>query len=312
MVSNNINLVKIVYFTGTGSTERVAECFEKRFTELGKRVLKTKLFQVDKPENGEEDMLIVLFAVHAFNAPVIVYEWLKAMSQVNKIPAIVISVSGGGEISPNTACRASCIRFLEKKGYEVNYEDMITMPSNIVVKTVDGLSIRLLKILPYKVEHIIDEILSGTIKRTRPKLVDRFFSYIGEAEKIGARFFGKHIKVNSDCNGCALCERNCPRKNIRMSNDKPEFSNNCILCLNCIYGCPRKALTPGIGKFMVIKEGFNLNLIEKRMLGVTSLNPLKNLPKDICGRALRSICWIHILKIKLNSKTSKHGNPLTG
>lgn len=28
MVSKNINSVKIVYFTGTGSTERVAECFK--------------------------------------------------------------------------------------------------------------------------------------------------------------------------------------------------------------------------------------------------------------------------------------------
>ena len=287
MVSKDINLVKIVYFTGTGSTERVAECFEKRFIGLGKRVLKTKLFQGDRPENGEEDMLIVLFAVHAFNAPVIVYEWLKTMSQVNKIPAIVISVSGGGEISPNTACRVSCNQFLEKKGYEVIYEDMIAMPSNILVKTVDGLSIRLLKILPYKVEHIIDEILSSTIKRTRPKLIDRFFSYIGEAEKIGAKFFGKHIKVNSDCNGCALCERNCPRKNIRMSNGKPEFNNSCMLCLNCIYGCPRKALTPGIGKFVVIKEGFNLNLIEKRMLGAYELEPIEKLAKGYLWKGIK-------------------------
>lgn len=287
MVSKNINSVKIVYFTGTGSTQRVAECFEKCLTVQGKRVLRTKLFQGNKPENGEEDMLIILFVVHAFNAPAIVYEWLKIMSPVNKIPAVVISVSGGGEISPNTACRASCIRFLEKKGYEVIYEDMIVMPSNIVVKTVDGLSIRLLKILPNKVEHIIDEILSGTIKRTRSKLVDKFFSHIGEAEKIGAKFFGKHIKFNSDCNGCALCERNCPRKNIRMSNGKPKFSNNCLLCLNCIYGCPRKALTPGIGKIMVIKEGFNLNLIEKRMLGVEKLEPIEKLAKGYLWKGIK-------------------------
>lgn len=209
------------------------------------------------------------------------------MPQANKIPAVVISVSGGGEISPNTVCRASCIRFLEKKGYEIIYENMIIMPSNFVVKTVDGLSIRLLKILPYKVEHIIDEVLLGTIKRRRPKLVDRFFSCIGEAEKIGARYFGKHIKVNNDCNGCALCERNCPKKNIKMSNGKPEFSNNCMLCLNCIYGCPKIALTPGIGKFVVIKEGFNLRLIEKRMLEFEELEPIEKLAKGYLWKGIR-------------------------
>ena len=72
-----------------------------------------------------------------------------------------------------------------------------------------------------------------------------------------------------------------------MNNGKPEFSNNCLLCLNCIYGCPRKALTPGIGKFVVIKEGFNLNLIEKRMLGVEELESIEKLAKGYLWKGIK-------------------------
>lgn len=75
--------------------------------------------------------------------------------------------------------------------------------------------------------------------------------------------FGKRIKANENCNGCGWCEKACPRANIALVNGTPAFNNNCLLCLKCIYGCPQRALEPGIGKFIVIKQGYNLNAIEK-------------------------------------------------
>ena len=54
-----------------------------------------------------------------------------------------------------------------------------------------------------------------------------------------------------------------------------------------LYGCPRKALTPGIGKFMVIKEGLNLSLIEKRMLGVEELEPIEKLAKGFLWKGIK-------------------------
>ncbi|HEY5576527.1 MAG TPA: hypothetical protein VIK34_07405 [Clostridiaceae bacterium] len=38
-----------------------------------------------------------------------------------------------------------------------------------------------------------------------------------------------------------------------------------MMCLKCIYGCPRNALKPGICKFAVFKDGYNLCEIEKRV-----------------------------------------------
>jgi len=47
--------------------------------------------------------------------------------------------------------------------------------------------------------------------------------------------------------------------------DKPVFENKCQLCLGCIYGCPCKALKPGISKFVVVKDGYSLKELEKRL-----------------------------------------------
>lgn len=82
---------------------------------------------------------------------------------------------------------------------------------------------------------------------------------MGEMEKPSARLWGKFIKVQNSCNGCGLCAQNCPSGNIIMAGGRPKFAYKCQMCLKCIYKCPLKALTPGMAKFIIIKEGYNLN-----------------------------------------------------
>lgn len=284
--SSQIETVKIAYFSGTGSTARVADTFENELNRRGLSVIKSEIRGRNLNSDEKEDLLILLFAVHAFNAPQVVYQWIASLSSAKQIPVAVISVSAGGEISPNTACRLSSIHRLEKKGYRVVYETMMVMPSNWIVKTDDGLAIRLLRILPYKVERIVDDLLQGVVRRTRPKLIDRVFSRIGEMEKTGARFFGRDLRANVNCNSCGWCAKNCPVNNIEMINSAPSFGENCILCLKCIYSCPKKAIEAGTLKFIIVKEGYDLNALEKRMQGI-KLAPVENLAKGYLWKGVK-------------------------
>ncbi len=254
--------INIVYYSGTGGTELVAKCFENSLKQEGFNVNTQRLIANKEINYIENAPLLLLFAVHAFNAPEPVYKWIDSIERVNDISAIVISVSGGGEVIPNTACRVSSIKGLEKKGYKVIYENMIVMPSNWIVATKRPLAQMLLEVLPKKVDAIVNDIGEESLRRTKPFLIDRFFSCIGEIEKYGARAFGKKIKVSETCIRCGWCVKNCPAGNIILNNGKPEFANKCQLCLCCIYGCPSKALKPGIGKFVVIREGYNLKDFE--------------------------------------------------
>ncbi|WP_321418455.1 EFR1 family ferrodoxin [uncultured Methanomethylovorans sp.] len=284
--SSQIKTVKIAYFSGTGSTARVADTFESELTRRGISVIKSEIKQGNICSDEKEDLLILLYAVHACNAPKIVYQWIDSLDGKKQTPVAVISVSGGGEITPNTACRLSSIRKLEKKNYKVFYEKMIVMPSNWIIKTDDGLAIRLVDILPLKVKHIVDDLLKGVICRTKPKLIDRVFSRIGEMEKNGAKFFGRNLRVNTNCNSCGWCAKNCSANNIIMMDDKPAFGEKCILCLKCIYGCPRQALEAGTLKFIIIKEGYNLKDLENRMQGI-QLAPVEDLAKGYIWKGVK-------------------------
>ncbi|HEX2946271.1 MAG TPA: EFR1 family ferrodoxin [Clostridia bacterium] len=256
------NSVGIVYYSGTGGTKRVAECFQKAFEEAGHEVRMQRLSQNVGIEMEEHELLLLLYAVHACNAPKAIYDWIEKAQNVNNVPAVVVSVSGGGEVSPNTACRVGAINRLVKKGYNVIYETMLVMPSNWIVPTQKVLAKMLLEVLPKKVAAIVDAVDRGVTRRTKPHLIDRVFSRIGEAEKYGAKYFGKSIRVSESCTGCGWCSSNCPAGNIALSLNKPEFGGKCHLCLNCIYGCPNKALSPGTGSFIVIKEGYDLKELE--------------------------------------------------
>ena len=255
--------VLLAYFTGTGGTARAADALETAFAERGLAVSKQQIKRNKAISNGNESLLVLLFAVHALNAPLPVYKWLEALTPVQDTPAVVISVSGGGEVSPNTGCRKGSIRRLERKGYRVTYEQTIIMPSNMSAATPDFLAKELFEVLPQKTGRIADEVLAGLERRVHPKAFDRVLTKLCLAEQVGAPIFGKGLRVTDSCSGCGWCERSCPGDNIRMENGRPVFANRCVMCFGCVYGCPCHAIQARILGFLLNKDGFDIRRYEK-------------------------------------------------
>ncbi|MEO1816905.1 MAG: EFR1 family ferrodoxin [Acetobacterium sp.] len=260
----NIKSANLVYFTGTGGTARVADVFERSFMKKSIAVQRTELKGTVAPV-GYGDLLVLLFPVYAFNAPKPIAEWLKKIQPAQGHPVVVISVSGGGEISPNTACRMSTIRHLEKKGYDVVFEKMMVMPSNFLIGFDESLSAMILHATPVIVDKVVAEIMEGKRHRTEPYGIDRIASKLGYLERLGGSFFGRQLKISDKCVDCGWCEELCPRDNIKIIDGKHIFGKDCVICLRCIYGCPQRAITPGFGKFMVLPTGFDLKKVENRM-----------------------------------------------
>lgn len=289
----NIKKAQIVYFSGTGGTARVSSQFEKSLISHGIEVQKVALdMQVAEYytlSNSEQsvDLLILIFAVHALDAPEPVYDWIHSIPDGKGQSIAVISVSGGGEIWPNTACRVGSIKLFEKKGYNVFYERMIVMPSNILIATKEQLAIRLLQVLPSKVENCVAEILSGFRRRKRPPITSRIMSAIFKCEKKGVKKFPKYLRVDETCIGCGWCTKNCPRKNIELMNSRPSFGGQCVACLRCIYGCPSKSIHTRRFAFITIKEGYNLDALEKRMRDI-ALEPLEKVETGILFIGVRN------------------------
>jgi ferredoxin len=157
---------------------------------------------------------------------------------------------------------------------------MLVMPSNVLVQTKEQLAVRLLRILPQKVEHSVEEILSGVRRRKKPPLTKGFLNAFSRLEKKESRKFSKNFRAHDSCTGCGWCAKNCPRKNIEIQNGRPVFGERCVICLRCFYGCPLKSIYLKKNGWMTVKDGFSLDNLEKRMDNI-SLLPLEEVKAGI-------------------------------
>ncbi len=257
--------IKIAFYSGTGGTELAAKSFQSHLETAGCTCTIEKITHRIGKDQSSCDLLLLLFPVYAFHAPDAVYKWMDGLNTVSQVPAAVISVSGGGEVCPNTACRVSSIKRLTRKGYHIVYERMIVMPSNWIAPAPSPFPYLLMQALPIVIAQITSDLLSGACRKAKPLWIDRIFSVIGKLETLGGHYWGKRIKVLEHCTGCGWCAIHCPAGNITMTNGKPTFADGCHICLKCIYGCPNKALQPGICKFILIQEGYCLREIAKQL-----------------------------------------------
>lgn len=300
MKERKYDRIRIVYYSGTGGTRMAATCLEKELTSGGALVTMQRLKAGEPQTTVGWDLLILLYAVYAFSAPPPVLAWMKTLPLGEGQAVAVLSVSGGGEMSPNTACRSKVIGTLEKKGYTVSYENMLVMPSNIALPTKSPLDKLLLQVLPEKVGHVVSELQSGQERRKSPHLFDRMLSSMGGLERAGGRWFGKRIKVSQNCTGCGICSRTCPSGNITMEGGRPSFDGRCYFCMNCLYRCPEKALSPGVGKFAVIKSGFDLD-------SLASAPPVSGVTAEQLESIAPGILWSGVRKYILGSQIQMNG-----
>ena len=263
--------IEIVYFSGTGGTRKAAHAFAFAFANRGISVGCNEIHAKRPYRPQEHDMLLLLYPVYAMNAPRPVYEFIDRLPMADRKLAVVISVSGGGEVVPNTASRLHSIKHLKNRGYRIAYEQMLIMPANFLVSTPKELSLTLLKVLPDKVEKIVKDLLAGVVRRTEPYLIDRIISMFAELQKEGSKLYGRCIRASSACTGCGLCAKKCPTGNIKLQSGIPAFDFHCCLCLRCIYSCPSMALKPCIGSRFILKDGFSLKELEK---GLSDYDPI--------------------------------------
>lgn len=266
------NYALIVYFTGTGGTQRIAEALEQEMKENGCDTSSFPLdyqinpsFVIDKKILQRTDLIFVLYPVHAFDAPRPVYEWIDQLPDGEKKRTIVLSVSGGGDVAPNKGSRVRCIRALEEKNYQVVYEKMLVMPSNFAFTASDDMNMWLLKSVPERAAEIAADVMADKVNRVETKERERSGETFFQRIQPPVEKFGLYLFATEACDSCEWCADHCPRMNIRMVKGKPEFSDQCIMCMRCVYGCHAHAIMSEKYGFAIVKEGFDLQALEEKM-----------------------------------------------
>ncbi len=266
--STNVNLfyarvVKIVYFTGTGGTEVTAKLMEEEFIKRGLLVFMQPLdihdaYYKESADIDGVDLIVILYPLYTSDAPEPIYDWIDRLPESKALPCAVISVSAGGEIWPNTASRAGVKSELQAKGYDPFFERMVMMPSNAIKAMNEETALRLIEALPDKIQHIITQILSGIRRVKKEPLGAKQILSFARIFRKRLNHFAENFKINQNCNGCGWCAKNCPVGTIKIVYGKPVFSDTCVSCMRCIYGCPNNAIEATRMKSLVIDKGYDL------------------------------------------------------
>ena len=256
----------IYYFSGTGNTKYVADHLKNALSKSVNPVDLISIEDIKTPISSSQienaDIVGLCFPVYAFSAPAIIKQFISRLPQQTDKAMFHIKTAAG--LRGLTQYASSGIsRTLKKKGYTLSYDRTVTMGSNWFYCYDDRLVKQLALSAQQKVQKIAEDITKGVSRVQNSNFFQRlasgFVSY-GE-HHMGARQFGKSLRANDNCDGCKLCQTNCPQENIQMEDGKPVFGADCLWCMRCIYACPKQAIYSKQMQFTILKDGYSLNKV---------------------------------------------------
>ncbi|GAA0704887.1 EFR1 family ferrodoxin [Paraclostridium ghonii] len=249
--------INILYFSGTGNTQYVANYLGEKLKEES-HVVKIKSIDENPKVDEDIDLLIIGGPNYASNVPEKLLKWVNKNVPKKNSNAIVYCTSAG---KVNAYGAESLAKKLTKKGYNIVGKDAYVMPRNFYFgkysqNTNDEISQMLnetnekLDILINRIKH--NEYKFENIENNNVFKIDVFAKLFN----LIAKTIGKSFSVDDTCIKCGKCIKNCPKKNIRYDKNKEiKFGNNCMACMRCIHNCPKNSINYNNKKY----NQYNLN-----------------------------------------------------
>lgn len=248
-------MYSIVYFSPTGNVLHLAESLAVCLNSDPTKILPLEF--VNQEQLKKNKHLILLYPVHAFNAPRTVKRFVKNLPSGLYDFVSLISV-GSSTIWMNHAVSSDLRKTLVKKNYSILVDEVLAMPLTLIIAFPDKVAHQLIAESEAKIEDIGLSIAREEKSRHKVKTKSYLINFFGKGENYAARLFGLELHANKNCISCGICWENCPEKNIkRNKHEMPSFGSNCIMCMRCIYNCPEKAISPRFSKFVPIKNGYS-------------------------------------------------------
>jgi ferredoxin len=257
--------VLILFFSGTGNTQFVAEYLRDHVLDAGcvpNCTITLAALEWASPGVIENhDILCLGFPVYEGRAPRNVRDFIERLPVVHGKGAFVFNTKGAVQGSANR----SVVRRLAAHGFRPLGCASLMLPAS------DGISMMLRK-----------------DSRTFNKYLERDFSHLRGADRLVRRIrdslemlrqkrdvneiprrsawtvFGfastgvlrllylalgvsraRQLRATDACTRCGLCVKQCPTRNITMEKTGMSFADRCVLCLRCVNNCPEEAVQVG-------------------------------------------------------------------
>ncbi len=254
--------VDIYYFSGTGNSLAVARDIAEK--THGNLISIPSVMNKDKIRTDAE-VVGVVFPVHGiFRIPSIVERFVGKLDGVGSKYIFAVTTYGnmaGGVIK-------SFRKVVESCGGKLSAGFAVHMPmNNITIPFYSGMvgdkEQKLFTNWREKSGFIFEYVNArkeGRFEATNKLLVSLFYPL----DKVFARWLieSKYNKLTNShltkdelwpmmdvsfhsdekCDGCGVCSRICPVKNIKMVDETPVWQRHCERCMACLQWCPKEAI----------------------------------------------------------------------
>ncbi|MFH1540390.1 MAG: EFR1 family ferrodoxin [Elusimicrobiota bacterium] len=243
---------KLFYFSGTGNSLKIAR-------DLANELGDTEIVAINKVINDDNIDLSasnigIVFPVYIWGLPLIVERFAKKLdvpktdnleTSKNKYLFAIANYGGfqGGAILQTK-------KIFDKKGIVFSAGFGVKMPGNytplygaIPVEK----QMKLFEKEKTKIKYIA-ECIKNKSKIIEKDILIMKWIFHNLLYKIFASHIPEEVKnfwADDKCNGCGICEKICPVKNIKITDDKPKWGSKCEQCFACLQWCPIESIQFG-------------------------------------------------------------------
>lgn len=234
----------ILYFTGTGNSEYVANHIGRETGDDVQPVM-MRIRNRDYSEILSDNPLIVCSPTYGWQLPHLLRDWLSRV-RLEGNNKICFVMTCGGEID-NAAKYNKLLAAKMKLEYMGTAQ--IIMPENYIAMfdtPNEDKARQIINQAEPSINIVIENIKSGSaIESPKTGIVGKTKSSIINSIYYPLLIHSKKFYVKDICIGCGLCERLCPLGAITMKNGKPIWNGSCTHCMACICHCPKEAIEYG-------------------------------------------------------------------
>lgn len=234
----------VLYYSGTGNSEYTAKRISNIIDDDCINLF-DKLRNNDFSEISSDKPFVIVTPTYGWQIPHILRDWI-INTQLSGNKNIYFVMTCGGDIG-------NAAKYLKKICQSKNMNFMgcaeIIMPENYIALFDVPENNEALAIID-KAEPIIDKTAQLILKNkhidnTSVGIFGKLKSSIVNAVYYPVFLHAKKFTVSDACVSCGKCADLCVMNNIKISNGRPEWEDNCTHCMACICSCPAEAIEYG-------------------------------------------------------------------
>lgn len=235
----------IFCFSGTGNSRWIADTLARNLKD---KVIMINNDCCERCDVSAGERILWVFPIYSWGLPPVVKTFIRNLRLNNVETTHYMVCSCGDDIG---LAHLQWRKEITHRGWEAMASYSVIMPNTYTlmkgfdVDAQDIVASKLQKAVN-RVNEIAQKIKSGVktddVKRGSWAWIKTHIIY---PYFVKFCMSPKPFHVTERCISCGKCAKECPMKNITMPDRRPQWGDNCAMCLRCYHTCPQHAVEYG-------------------------------------------------------------------